>query len=162
MKKLLLLSLICTLPALAMQVPKRKREEPSNESSIVFHDLSAIEPFSIRAYSGQKEAGYIKFGAYPYGYNIGHLNYIQVHKAFRGKGIGYQLFERAIFALKKKGFKRIEWEAVSLDSVAIRDLEQIYLAFVRQLREKLEFDFIKDKSIAIDECEMIPMRLILK
>lgn len=163
MKKLLLLSFAISMPAVAMQAPKRKREELLAEG-ISYLDLSAIVPFRISALDGKESAGNIYFGKHPQNHPYGHIQYIHVQEPYRGQGIGYELFKRAIFALKRKGFKTIAWDAAGIDTVSIQDLEQIYLNYVAKLKKELKFDFVKEKLVLVGEdgIEMIPMRLILK
>lgn len=161
MKKLALLLLTLSVPALAMQKPqcnpKRKAESPIN-----YMDQSAIAPFRIVAFDNNTKAGFIDIGTDPLDTDFGHIDYLQVNENYRGQGIGYELFKKAIFALKKKGFKIITWDATNVGDVITENLEEIYLNYILKLKDELEFDFIMDERFGESDLALTPMKIIIK
>ncbi|GMU18856.1 MAG: hypothetical protein AMXMBFR12_00480 [Candidatus Babeliales bacterium] len=162
MKKLLLISLAFAFPAIAMQQPKRKRRDAS-KCQIDYNDQSRIAPFRILALDRNSEnvVGYINFGLDEYNSDFGHIDWLHVNKTYRGKGIGYKLFEKAIFALKDTGFKVITWDIVGLEDVSTEELKQIYSSYISKLKDELKFNFITHPTETVNGFKVIPAQLML-
>jgi ribosomal protein S18 acetylase RimI-like enzyme len=162
MKKLLLLLTLCATSLLGMQQPKRKRVESPAPPVITYSNQTAIAPWRIVAFDKNIKAGFIDIDTDPIDLNFGHIKYLQVNEGYRGVGIGYELFKRAIFALKKKGFEVIIWDATDVSNVNIENLEKIYLNYILKLKDELEFDFIMDERFGDLDLALTPMKIIIK
>jgi ribosomal protein S18 acetylase RimI-like enzyme len=162
MKKLLVALLVVAPFTFSMEPQKQKRKESSLSNHLDYLNHSAIDPFYISAVDGQKVAGQIYFGACKKNPHHGHIDYVNVIDAYRGKGIGYELFQQAVLSLKNKGFRVITWDAIALEDVPTEQLEEIYLAYIHKLRATLEFDFIMEKRLGCLGTLVTPMKIILK
>lgn len=159
MKKLLaVIFLIISAPALSMDKPQntRKRKVPH---TITYQYQSAIAPYRIVALDRDTTAGLILFGQDPLKNKWGHISYLMVQEAYRGQGIGYTLFKKAIYQLIRKGYKKITWDANDLENIGIQNLEAIYLNYIKKLKEKLEFDFSIDYEYKNLDLDLIPMKI---
>lgn len=162
MKKLLaLIFLVVSAPALSMDKPEntRKRKVPQ---SITYHDQSAIRPYRIVALDNDTTVGCIVFGQDPEKNKRGNLTYLMVQEAYRGQGIGYRLFKKAIYQLIRKGYRKITWDAMDLEDIGIENLEAIYVNYIKKLKEELEFDFSMDYQYKNLNLDLIPMKISLK
>lgn len=162
MNKLLLALLTLSPSLLAMEKPKRKSSEASESLPITYVDQSAIAPWRIIAFDERIKAGFIDIGRDFFDLDFGHIAYLQVNEGYRGQGIGYELFKRVIFALLKKGFRVITWDATNVGDVPALVLEKIYLNYIFKLKDELEFDFIMDETLADNEMALTPMKIIIK
>lgn len=170
MKKLLLLLFACILPACAMEKPKRKRSKSPAPLKITYSDSdqTAITPQEIIAFDNDTQVGYIWLEEDSSNSKHGFISGIGVIKTYRRQGIGYELFKRAIFALQKKGFRIINWYALSDDeNIEIEKLEETYFNFIKKLTHELEFDFVvypREGDEQADEKEfcLTPMKIIIK
>lgn len=161
MKKLLLL-FTCVLPAVAMEKPKTKHAEIFKGNKINYIKHTAITPFRITAFDGDIKVGYIKFGINPRNTCYGHIEYLHVDTEYRGKRIGYTLFEKAIFSLIKKGFDTITCDITSLENVPLEKLEEIYLTYLGKLKCKLEFEFSMGKLLGFESYAIRPLKILVK
>lgn len=162
MKKLFLVLLVVAQATFSMEPHTRKPKKSSLSTHLDYLNHSTIPPFSISAVKGEATVGCINFNICKRNSAHGHIEYLTVLATHRGMGIGYQLFERAILTLKKKGFRIITWDAIGIDDVSTEELENVYIAYIHKLADVLEFDFIMEKRLGCLETKVTPMKLILK
>lgn len=160
MKKLFLFLFLPCAFATGMQPQKRTHQDMSKPIEYLNH--AGIAPFYISAVAGESVVGRIDFGSSIKNSRHGLIEYLSVLPAHRGKGIGYQLFERAILTLKKKGFRIITWDAIGLDDISTEQLENVYIAYIHKLAGVLEFDFVMGLRLGCPGTLITPMKLIVK
>ncbi len=160
MKKLFLLLFLPCAFATGMQPQKRTHQNMSRPIEYLNH--AGIAPFYISAVDGESVVGRIDFGTSIKNSRHGHIEYLSVIPAHRGQGIGYQLFERAILTLKKKGCRIITWDAIGLDDISTEQVENVYIAYIHKLAGVLEFDFFMELRLGCLETLVTPMKLIIK
>lgn len=158
MKKLLLLLLAFSFPAVAMQQPKRKHED-REKPQVFYLEINTNDViFNIYASIAKKQVGYCKFH-----YNLdkpdqGYIETLYVDSQYRDLGIGYKLFKKAVKSLFKKGYLVIGWDAQQTGDIPIQILDNIYLSMVMKLMHKYELDFFMEERVK----NTTPMRIVLK
>lgn len=166
MKKLILLLMGFAIPAIAMEEPthspKRKRIKITYSEPIFD---SQKEVSYIRAYEDALCIGKIKFHQSINVPTQGFIEKLKVNHAWRGEGIGYQLFKRAVYSMLAKGYTAVSWKAKDFtETVGINGIEAAYKAMIAKLRTEHNFIFAKCKRYIGEHSgkEIIPMKIIFK
>lgn len=170
MKKLFFFLLALTFPVLTMERPRKKRPYTEVASQKIKYTQPKFDKNIPLLVIKAKEKGIktpigtVMFDKSHKNDNIGHIYELKVDPGYQGKGIGYQLFARAITELQKQGYPKVSWLAFGTDPLnplPLNKLENIYIKMVCRLAAKIDCD-LEIGPRRIETYEKTPFLLTFK